>query len=187
VRRRLAPPLVLIACLAGCGAERESAPSTLLPADAAVRTLRFPAAGMGVKVPTEMTVRQRRRPALFSAVRADWFVSGFAYRRREQLPRNRRELAAARRRLEREVRRRDRSFRLLSARATRVQGAPAVDLVGEQVLSKRRLRTHSVHVYEGRGEYVLELAAPPSKFRPLDRDVFRRVVRSLRVTGKVRR
>jgi hypothetical protein len=68
-----------------------------------------------------------------------------------------------------------------------VQGAPAVDLVGEQVLSKRRLRTHSVHVYEGRGEYVLELAAPPSKFRPLDRDVFRRVVRSLRVTGKVRR
>jgi hypothetical protein len=186
VLRRLAPPLALIACLAGCGAERPSLPTAVLPAEAPVQTLRFRAAGMTVQVPREMTVRRRRRPVLFSAARADWFVSGLAYRRREQIPQNRRELAAARRRLVREVRRRDRSFRLIRAGTTRVDKAPAIELVGDQVLSKRRLRTHSVHVYEGRGEYVLELAAPTSSFDTLDAGVFRRMVRSLQVTGRVR-
>jgi hypothetical protein len=185
--RLLVTSLTLIACLVGCGAERQTLSRPLLPANAPLRELRFPAAGMTVRVPRALAVRRRRAPALFSAVVADWFVSGFAYRRREQLPRDRRELAAARRRLVREIRRRDRSFRLMSARETRVARSPAVELVGDQVLSKRRLRTHSVHVYRGRGEYVLELAAPPHEFEPLDRAVFRRALRSLRVNGKVRR
>jgi hypothetical protein len=190
VRRRPAPVALLIACAAvasaGCGAERPDVGRTDPSADAPLRTLRFPAAGMTVRIPREMSVRRRRRPALFGAVRADWFVSGFAYRRREQLPRNRRELSTALRRLESEVRRRQRSFRLVRGRTTRVAGAPAVDLVGEQVISKRRLRIRSVHVYDGRGEYVLELAAPPSRFATLDREVFRRVLRTLRITGRVR-
>ncbi len=140
---------------------------------------------MRVAVPARTDVARRQSPAVFRAAFGEWFVSGFAYRRRELLPRGRRELQTARRRLVREVRRRDRSFRLLSARATRAAGAPAVELVGDQVLSKSRLRTRSLHVYRGNAEYVLEMVAPVGRYAGLDR-VFDRVAASLRVTGKVR-
>jgi hypothetical protein len=172
--------------LSGCAAERASTPSTLLPADTPVATSSFKRAGMTVSLPRAMTVVERKSPAVFQAKLGEWFVSGLAYRRKEQLPRNDAELRAARRRLVREVRRRDRTFKVVSATTTRVDGARAVQVVGDQEISKQRLRIRSLHVYKGRGEYVLEMAAPVDEFGTLDRNVFDRVVKSLKVTGRPR-
>ena len=141
---------------------------------------------MIVSVPKAMLVVERKSPGVFRATYSDWYVAGFAYRRKEQLPRSRRELGDARRRLVAEIRRRDRDFKLVSSSTTRAAGSRAVQVVGDQVLDKRRVRTRSLHVYKGRGEYVLELAGPVGDFAALDRDVFDRVVRSLSVTGKPR-
>jgi hypothetical protein len=178
--------VALASLAAGCGADRVSPPPSFLPPDEGLNTVRFAKAGMRVGAPAGATVDERTAPGVFRMSYADWFISGFAYRRREQLPRSSRELRAARTRLVREVRRRDRSYRLVGARLTRAAGAPAIELVGDQVLSKSRLRTRSVHVYKGRAEYVLEMVAPARSFDLLD-DTFDRVAASLRVSGRVQR
>jgi hypothetical protein len=185
VRRLAVPPLLALAWLvAGCGAERASGPSSFVPADTAFRALRYRQVGLEVSVPEVTRVERRPRPGVFRASFADWFVSAFAYRREEQLPRGRRALEVARQRLIREVQRR--GFRLISARAARVSRAPAVELLGDQTVARGRLRTRSLHVYRGRGEYVVEMVAPAAKFRRLDRRTFARVADSVKVTGRIR-
>ena len=138
-------------------------------------------------VPDNLPVLPSAPPGVFRGTAGDAFVSGFAYRRAEQLPRNRRELAAARRRLVAATRKRSGSYRLRSARSMRVADARAIELLGDQRLSTGRLRTRSLHVYKGRAEYVIELAADARDFAYLDRAVYRPIRRSLRVTGKIRR
>ena len=176
--------LTLALLLAGCAAERSSAPSDLLSAGTPFSKEVYKRAGITVYLPDGMQTIDRPAPAVFRSTFGDWYVAGFAYRRKEQLPRNAGELRAARRRLVAEVRRRDPKYRLVKARLTRSHGSPAIEVVGDQVLEHRRLRTRSVHVYKGRAEYVLEMAAPPAEFGPLDFVVFDRVADSLRVTGK---
>jgi hypothetical protein len=179
---------VLLACLiAGCGAERASAPSDLLPAGAPLAKHEFAQVGMTISLPSAMTVQEKRpAPSVFRATYADWYMAAFAYPRREQIPRKRGEVAAARRRLVRQVRKRDSHFKVARSRTTKLSGAPAVELIGDQTLSGARLRTRSLHVYKGKGEYVLELVAPVGLFAELDERVFDPVVTSLRVTGKVK-
>jgi hypothetical protein len=175
---------VVAVAASGCGAEKATTPSALLPADTPFTKASFKPAGLTLSLPKALRVADRKSPGVFRATLAEWYVSGLAYKRKEQLPRNNRELRAARRRLVREVRRRDRTFKLVSATTTRVDGSRAVQIVGDQELSERRLRVRSLHVYKGRAEYVLEMAAPVADFRTLDANVFDRVARSLKVTGK---
>ena len=124
---------------------------------------------------------------MFRAFVGDGFLAGFAYRRAEQLPRNRRELEAARRRLERAAKQRSPSYRLRSSRITRVAGARAIELVGDQKVSNGRLRTRSLHVYKGAAEYVFELGVPAEEFERLDSAIFPVLRDTLKVSGKVRR
>ena len=186
--RRAAPALCVLAlALTGCGAERASLPSFGLPEDAEFERTRFARAGLTLDLPVGMAVQRRRPPGVFRATRADWYVAAFAYRRKEQLPRTRRELSTARRRLVRQVRRRDRRYRLVRARDARVGGARAVELLGDQRVSGARLRIRSLHVFRRSAEYVVEMAAPAAQFAGLNRVIFRRVARSVRVTGRIRR
>ncbi|MFL5868907.1 MAG: hypothetical protein ACJ766_17525 [Thermoleophilaceae bacterium] len=170
--------------LAGCAAERASAPSLLIPADSPLKTQSFKRSGLTISLPRQVAVRTRKAPEVFRAPSADWYVAGFAYKRAEQLPRSTSDLRAARRRLLAEARRRDPHFKVLSSKLTKSRGSPAIQIVGDQVLDQRRLRTRSLHVYKGKGEYVLEMAAPPAEFPTLDGGLFDRIAASLRVTGK---
>jgi hypothetical protein len=111
----------------------------------------------------------------------------FAYRRREQIPRSGAELGVARRRLVAQVHRRNLRFRLIRSRPTRVAGARAIQLVGDQTISRARLRTRSVHVFKGHGEYVLDMLAPVHQFPSANRNFFSPAVRSVRITGRVKR
>lgn len=154
-------------------------PSFRADLDGPKRKLEYRRAGIELSVPRATDVRSRRAPQVFRATLDEAVVAAYAYRRREQLPRSGGELRAARRRLVREVRRREGAFRLLRAGTRRVAGARAVELVGDQTLSRRRYRTRSLHVFRGRGEYVLDMLAPVGQFRRLDRGLFAPLVRSL--------
>ena len=178
--------LVLAGLAAGCGTERADLPELHPREGEPVSRLSYPRVGLSVSVPRTVPVQRRRAPGVFKATAAQWLVSAFAYRRREQLPRDRRELEQARRRLVRETRRRDRRYRLIRSRTTRVAGTRAIELVGDQTLSRARMRFRSLHLFKGRGEYVIELAAPPREARAATRRLFRPVIRSLRVSGKIR-
>jgi hypothetical protein len=188
VRRPLIPILLTCAALAGCGndrAEVSSAPQA--PSDRA-KSVNVSRAGLKVQVPSNMDVsRTVSRPAVFGATLGEPFVSCYAYRRAEQLPRNRHELDAARTRLVRTVKQRDSSYRLRSARSTTVHGDRAIELVGDQTIARRRLTIRSLHVFKGQAEYVLEVAAPRAQFARFDRTVTPLLKRSLDVTGRVPR
>ena len=173
--------------LAACGRERLRPADFVFKADGKTTQASYPEVGMRFRVPANVGLAPAPAPGVFRGAAGNAYLAGFAYRRAEQLPRNARELAAARRRLVAAARGRSSSYRLLSARSTRVDGARAVELVGDQRLSNGRLRTRSLHVYKGRAEYVVELAAGLREFSYLDRVVYGPLRRSLRLTGKVGR
>ncbi len=182
----LAPVFVAAALTAGCGNDRNDQVSLTDTPSKDTLTHRYPTAGMRLELPRNVSVARARAPGVFRGTFRESFVSAFAYRRKEQLPRNRRELTAARRRLERAVKKRDGGFALREARTGRVAGGRSIELVGDQTISKRRLRTRSLHVFEGSAEYVIELAVPTEEFRRVDRAIFPTIRRTLAVTGRVR-
>ena len=187
--RRLAISLLSAALLpfaVGCGNDRVGSGSLFdVPAGKATQALSYPEAGLKVTVPKEFDVKASTPPQLFRASLNAAFISSFAYRRAEQLPKTREDLEAARKRLEEAAERRDKTFRLKSSKLTEVDGAPAIELLGDQTIFKGRLRLRSLHVFRGNGEYVVELVAPVAAFARLDRASFPGIRTSLDVTGKV--
>ena len=187
--RRFAPFTLAaaVAVAAGCGNERQESGSLF---DAKTRTvtqaLSYPDAGLKVSVPKELDVKDATAPGLFRASLNASFIAGFAYRRKEQIPRTPGEMMEARRRLVAAARRRDKTFHLRRSRVVKVGGVPGVELYGDQTIFKGRLRIRSLHVYKGNGEYVVELVAPVAAFGKLDRASFPGIRRSLKVTGKVK-
>lgn len=183
---------LLLACAAlaaGCGTERQPATDPVaVEAPAGSKAVRFREAGMRFTAPRNWDLRERDAPQVFSLSSGAGFVTGFAYPREEPLPDTGAELEAAERRLVREVRERDEEFDLTGSRTTRIAGSRAIELRGTQVLSNRRLAIRSVHVFRGTVEYVLEAVAPPGAgFRRTDRAVLAPLLRSLELSGRVRR
>jgi hypothetical protein len=186
--RPLRPPALIAACAlaaSGCGNERSKPTDIFTPlSPSGTREVRFQAVGMSFAAPANWELDRRSRPAVFVLASGRAVVSGWAYRRREPLPRGGRELDQASERLVREARERDPGFALAKRRTLRVDGAPAIELVGEQSIRSRRLVTRSVHVFRGRTEYVLEALAPPKDFARVDSGVMRPLLGSLRLTRR---
>jgi hypothetical protein len=185
--RPLAKLLLLAALgLAACGNDRAEVPATRVVGEDPVKRLKFPRYGVEVSVPTTASVQRTARPGVFRLFLGQPLVSLFAYPRREEIPRRERDLRVARKRLIKEVKRRDPDYELLSSRLFDLAGAKAIELVGDQTISRGRLRTRSVHVYKRDAEYVIELLAPPAEFERTDQDVFGPLLRSLKLSGEVK-
>jgi hypothetical protein len=137
-----------------------------------------PRTGLRFQAPRNWVKRIRTNPGMFRVASGQADVSGWAYPRTERLPRTRAELAAARDALVAHARSRNPSFRLESARITKVRGWPAVELRGTQAIEGRTIRTRSVHIYRA-GEYVIEALAPPAQFDVADRKVLQPLLESL--------
>ncbi len=188
----LARALMLVACsaclLTACGTERTVLPEPTAPPTGASREIDFPRAGVSVRLRRPIDVTRRPAPAVFRfSLPSGAVVSALAYPRKEPVPRSRAGLREARTRLVRAARSRDPRFRLQSARVVRVAGAPGVEVVGTQTLSGGRLKIRSVHLFKGSAEYVFELIAPGRDFAAVDRTVFSPMLRTLELTGRVRR
>jgi hypothetical protein len=186
VRLLAALTLLCALALAGCGNERNEAPVTRIASGGPLDRLEFPRYGIVVEVPRSVTLQRPARPEVFRLLLGQPLISMFAYPRKERIPRRPRELAAARRRLIKQVEERDPDYELRSSRLTELAAGKAVELVGDQTISRGHLRTHSVHVYKGKAEYVIELLAPVSAFEQTDREVFRPLLSSLELSGKVK-
>lgn len=188
MRRR---SLVLLACaaaVAGCGNERPEVPGlTDVARPTGAQPVEFERAGVAFVAPTNWFLQDRQEPAVFTMQSGNAFVTGFAYRREEDLPRTDSDLADAERRLRAEVEDRDPGFAFRSSRTRQVDGAPAVELRGTQTIANRRLETRSVHVYKGSVEYVFEALAPADSFELASGGVLRRLLDSVELTGRLRR
>jgi len=182
----LALPVVAAMAFGGCGNQVEPVGSRAPTPSKETRSLEYPRAGLTLGVPADLEVAEVGPPGVFRAAVGPGFVSAFAYRRKEQLPRTDTQLEAARRRLVDAAEERGDSYDSISSTTTEIGGSKAVELVGDQTISRARLRTRSLHVYEGRAEYVIELAVPIADFDRLDRAVLSPIEASLEVTGEVR-
>lgn len=178
--------LFAAAALPGCGNDRAEPPATSVRGGDAVERVEFPRFGARLEVPRSAELQPTPRPGVFRLYLGEPVISMFAYPRKEQIPRGGRELAAARRRLVKEVKKRDPDYELRNARLTEVAGARAVELVGDQTISRADLRTRSVHVYKRKAEYVIELLAPVEEFDRTNREVFEPLLRSLKLSGVVK-
>ena len=141
---------------------------------------------MTFKRPRNWTIRRRELPGVFELVSGEAVVAGWAYTRAEPLPETDAQLEAARQRLVGAIHERDPDFRVISALVTReITNAPGIDIEGEQVISKRRLRTRSVHIFKGDVEYVIESLAPSPDRALVERGVMEPLLDSLELSGEV--
>ena len=185
--RPLAFLLLLALAPAGCGNERTPPPAVGAEPSEETKTLDYPGVGLSVDLPRDFIVERSKRPGVFRATFGSAAVSAFAYRRREELPGNEKELKKALERLEKATKERSSTFELTESRTLDVDGSRAIELLGGQTISQSRLRTRSLHVFEGKGEYVIEMLAPVRQFDRLDKQLFDLIRDSLEVTGKVPR
>lgn len=184
MRRSLVSALAIATLSAGCGAEQPEIPRQLPPPGRPEALLRYPTVGLEVAVPRRMNVAPREVPGVFRASYGPSFVSAFAYRRAEQLPRTDAELATARQRLIAQARRREGSYRLARFQEGTVSGSRAIELLGDQTIGRTRMRIRSLHLFRGRGEYVIEMAAPQAAYERLE-PTFDLIEASVRVTGRI--
>jgi hypothetical protein len=179
--------LVCVPFLAACGKEREPAPPVFeVKAPKGHRTAEFPSVGMSFEGPRNWKLRPRTAPGVFELASGEALVTGWAYPREEPLPETDAQLDAAKGRLVDAIEARDGDFKVRSAAVSEVAGAPAIDVRGDQVIARRRLRTRSVHVFEGGVEYVIEALAPPADEALVDTRVLEPLLTSLRLEGEVR-
>ena len=182
---RLAP--LILACLlllAACGKGQEPPRRVLeVKAPRGQKHADFTPAGMAFDRPRNWRLRPRLTPAVFELTSGEATVAGWAYRREEDLPETDEQLEAAKGRLIDAIEDRDPDFKLASAETTEVAGAPAIDVRGEQVISKRRLATRSVHVFENETEYVIEALEPPADRSLVESRVLAPLLDSLALEG----
>ena len=178
--------VICIPLLASCGEEPDNPPRIFeVRAPHGGRPGEFPEAGMTFTRPRNWTIRRRELPGVFELVSGEAVVAGWAYTRAEPLPETAAELEGAKNRLIGAIEERDPEYRLESAVVSEVAGAPAIDVRGEQVVSRRTLRTRSVHVFDGDVEYVIEAISPPADYDVVERGVLTPLLDSLELTGEV--
>ena len=183
------PGLSLVLCfalLAGCGEQPDEPPPVFeVQAPRGSVTAEFPEAGISLEHPRNWTLQRPAAPGVFELVSGEAIVAGWAYPREEPLPDTEAELEAAKNRLLEAIEERDPGYELEFSELTEVAGAPAIEAVGQQVISRRRVRIRSVHVFEGDVEYVIEAITPPGDFELVDRRVLAPLLDSLELEGEV--
>jgi hypothetical protein len=143
--RRTVPTalLALAAALpaAGCGRERLDVPDVSRPAPVAGFTpVARPALGLSFALPTGWTLAEGRAPLVARAGSGTATIAVWRYPRTEPLPDDAEALREARSRLVDAARTRDASFDLVRARSTRVDGARAISVVGDETVAGQRRR-----------------------------------------------
>ena len=180
--------LLLVVCIplfGACGAEPDDPPRVFeVKAPRGEKVEDFPAAGMTFTRPANWRVRRRDAPGVFELVSGEAIIAGWAYPREEPLPETDAQLEAARNRLTLAIEARDPDYRILSGSfLTEVAGAPAIDISGEQVISKRALRTRSVHIFKDDTEYVIESISPSPDHSVVEQRVMEPLLDSLELEG----
>ena len=180
--------MVCVALLGGCGAERDRPPDLLsIKRPGGFDRASYPGPGISFRSPARWRISPRESPGVATIDSAEAVIGVWAYDRKEPLPRGEAALADARDRLVDEVRRRDPDFGLDRATTLRVDGAPAIQILGDQTFLRRRLRVRSTHVFRRGTEYVIDAMAPADEFARVDRETFAPVLRSVDVAGPRRR
>ncbi|HEX6388579.1 MAG TPA: hypothetical protein VFZ89_04005 [Solirubrobacteraceae bacterium] len=108
-------------------------------------------------------------------------IAIYRYPRSEKIPRTKAELTQALELLIGAAKARDSTFTELKRARLRVDGHPAVQVRGTETIVGRPRVVRSTHVYIPRAEIVVDAFAPAQDFARVDAQVFRPLLRSLRI------
>jgi len=174
--------LAVAVLLAGCGNDR-TPPRDIgaIRAPGDFRAVRFSEASFKAPVSWLTTPREGRRLVTFSAGHAQ--IAVWRYPRTEPLPETRDQLDATRKALIAQVQARDPTFKLTSSRLIRRSGLRAVELLGVGRIQGVQRSIRSLHGYGHKAEVVLDAFAPTQDFPRVDRQTFRRVLGSAKLTA----
>jgi hypothetical protein len=185
VRRPIAATACTVSAvvtLTGCGRERIAPPDTLRPAPPAGSAPEsFPQAGVRLDRPGNWPFAAGKPPLVASASSGTATVALWRYVRSEPLPRGDAALDAAETALEDAAKVRDATFALDETRRLKVDGEPAIQLLGDETVAGQKRRVRSTHVYAQGAEIVLDAYAAAGEFARVDREVFEPMIGSLRI------
>ena len=174
--------LLCAALLAGCGETRSRAPGVTAPQPpTAPKGQFFPSAGVRFRAPENWRVQAGQAPLVATVASGQAIVAVWRYPRTEILPRSKTALRKARARLIQASRKRDPRLRLVGSRLTRVDHAPAIVLVAQEIIAGQVRLVRSTHVFADGAEVVVDAYAPPAAFPGANQAVFGPLVASLRL------
>jgi hypothetical protein len=163
---------------AGCGSD--SSGGSAQPAQAGGS---FPKAGVRFMPPADWSVNAGSGHLVATAQAGQATVAVWRYPRSEKLPTSKLQLQAARDALVRASRKRDASFEQIKTAATTIAGKPAVQIRAREHIAGQPRTVRSTHIYAHGAEYVIDAYADADSFRSVDAQVFRPLLRSLRVSA----
>lgn len=178
----------LLAAASGCGYERSKPPDVATPAaPTSFQKRSFKKEGLALKAPANWrpTIGQTPLVVTFTSGRATLAV--WRYPRSEGLPMDRIEVAKVLPALLDAARKRDPALRVKKKQLVAVDDVPGVVLTGSETILGQRRRVRSVHLYTDGAEIVIDAFAPPRVFARVDRQVFRKVLDSVKLRGRGRR
>jgi hypothetical protein len=184
------PPLPLLAgfllaalpLAAACGREPLSTPDVAEPIRSRqVQPVDFPAEGLRFELPGGWAVNRGQAPLVATAGSGGATISVWRYVRSEKLPRAPDELREAQTALIGAAERRDPTFTVRSVRQVKVDGAPAIQILGTGTIDGARRDLRSTHVYAKGAEVVVDAFATQRYFERTDRLAFRPLLRSLKI------
>jgi hypothetical protein len=170
--------------LGACGDSRTVVPSVFrIAGPAGFHPYTSPRYGFTLQVPKNWTDlgRQARAPVVMVVASGTAVMAISQYARSLPAPSDSLSLEQAQKSLLAAIRARQPGFRLLGAQRVSVGGLPAVRLDAIERIDGRSRRVRSLHVFQATRELVLEEYAPESAFSRVDRQVFLRASRSLRL------
>jgi hypothetical protein len=168
--------------LAGCGDRRTTPPSLAGPATAGPsRLVAYQSAGLALRVPGGWFVNAGTPPLVATASAGLAEVAVWRYPRVQPLPGTVAELRRVLPSLLAAVRARDPAFRLEGSRTLRIDGHPALQVVGVEHVAGALRRVRSDHVFAFAGEVVVDAYAPVAGFAAANRSGFVPMLHSLRL------
>jgi hypothetical protein len=175
----LALTATAVAALAtGCGGDSSNTPTTAVKADAGGS---YPAHGIRFTPPAGWNVDQGKGALVATVQAGQSTVAVWRYERGQKLPKTKAELKAARDALLGASRRHDDKFREIKTAPTTIAGRPAVQIRARETIAGQMRTVRSTHIYANGAEIVVDAYSDADSFRRVDADVFRPLLRSLKI------
>jgi len=164
----------------GCGTERQQPPDVTTPGPP-IGTEPHAGAGLRFLAPRGWLINRGEGTQVYAISTGEATIAIYRYPRREQLPRTRADLERALDALVLAAKARDSTFTELKRTRLKVDGHPAVQLRGTETIVGRPRMVRSTHVYAEGAEVVVDAFAPEKDFRRVDEQVFRPLLKSLKI------
>lgn len=182
--RRLIGALAAVALLAGCGNDETEPPDTTTPGPRlGSNATDFPRHGIAFAAPAGWSLDEGNPPLIATLATGQATVAIWRYPRSEPLPESEAELRAARDALLDAAKRRDDTFEVIKAAPAKIAGEPAVQIRARETIQGQPRVVRSTHIYAEGAEVVIDAFAGPDDFRRVDAEVFRPMLRSLKLSA----